>query len=102
MRPYDSITGIVTYSFEEFKINPRSQEDIVGGEEGSVLVHLQLLQKYNLVTLKTVLSPLKMLWSQRQSLILMAIPYFGCKTKVLESGLVSMSSFAKILLPPFP
>ena len=31
---YDSITGIVTYSFEEFKINPRSQEDLVGGEEG--------------------------------------------------------------------
>ena len=31
---YDSITGIVTYSFEEFKINPRSQDDIVGGAEG--------------------------------------------------------------------
>ena len=31
---YSSITGIVTYSFEEFKINPRSQEDLVGGAEG--------------------------------------------------------------------
>ncbi len=31
---YDSITGIVTYSFEEFKINPRSQDDLVGGVEG--------------------------------------------------------------------
>ena len=31
---YESITGIVTYSFEEFKINPRSQEDIVGDADG--------------------------------------------------------------------
>ena len=31
---YSSITGIVTYSFEEFKINPRSQEDLMGGVEG--------------------------------------------------------------------
>jgi predicted extracellular nuclease len=31
---YESITGVITYSFEQFKINPRSQEDLAGGVEG--------------------------------------------------------------------
>jgi predicted extracellular nuclease len=31
---YDSIVGIVTYSFEEYKLNPRSQDDLMGSAEG--------------------------------------------------------------------
>ena len=31
---YESITGVITYSFEQFKINPRSQEDLAGGVDG--------------------------------------------------------------------
>ena len=32
---YDSVTGVVSYSFEEFKINPRSADDLAGYVEGS-------------------------------------------------------------------
>ena len=31
---YDSIVGVVTYSFEDYKLNPRSQDDLMGGAEG--------------------------------------------------------------------
>ena len=31
---YSSVTGVITYSFEEYKLNPRTQADLVGGAAG--------------------------------------------------------------------
>ena len=31
---YSSVTGVITYSFEEYKLNPRTQADLDGGADG--------------------------------------------------------------------